>query len=109
MGFLMALPLALVPRWFGLKTAHPVFGPFEAMLALAVGVLAFGGHYYFTRGYRGTSVQLGTAMSLSVPVVAALAGALLLGEHLGVRFLVGGSCVLAACFCIGWLETRAAR
>jgi drug/metabolite transporter (DMT)-like permease len=41
-----------------------------------------------------------------VPVVAALAGGLLLGERLGTRFFAGGGLVLAACLCIGWLETR---
>ncbi len=105
-GLVLAAPLLLFPSWFGLPSSAPLFGPTEAALAASVGALAFGGHYYFTSGYRGTSVPLATAMSLSVPVVAALAGGLLLGERLGARFFAGGSLVLAACLCIGWLETR---
>lgn len=105
-GFLLALPLALVPGWFGLPANVPALGTGECALGLGVGALAFGGHFYFTRGYRGTSVQLATALALSVPVIAALSGALLLDEPLGPRFVLGGTLVLLACFGIGWLETQ---
>jgi drug/metabolite transporter (DMT)-like permease len=104
LGLLISLPLALVPSALAPAPGTPVFGAAEWALAFATGALAFGGHIYFTRGYRGTSVQLGTALSLSVPAIAALAGALLLAEPLGARFLMGGALVLGACFGIGWLE-----
>jgi drug/metabolite transporter (DMT)-like permease len=104
LGFLISLPLALLPS--GLLPTHgePSFGTSEWALAFATGALAFGGHIYFTRGYRGTSVQLGTALSLTVPAIAAVAGALVLGEPLGARFVIGGALVLGACFGIGRLD-----
>jgi drug/metabolite transporter (DMT)-like permease len=104
LGLLIALPLALIPSALFSTHGAPALGAAEWALALATGALAFGGHVYFTRGYRGTSVQLGTALSLSVPAIAAVASALVLGESLGARFIAGGALVLGACFGIGWLE-----
>jgi drug/metabolite transporter (DMT)-like permease len=104
LGLLISLPLALVPSGLTPAQGTPALGASEWALALATGALAFGGHLYFTRGYRGTSVQLGTALSLSVPAIAAVTGALVLGESLGARFVLGGALVLGACFGIGWLE-----
>ncbi len=106
LGLLLALPFALFPSAaFGGPHAGalPPLGAPDVLLVFALGALAFGGHLYFTRGYRGTSVQLGTALSLVVPVIAALSGAWIMNEPLGSRFIAGGLLVLGSCYGIGRL------
>lgn len=111
-GLLLALPFGLLEAWLPAGVLGPArrvgehwfpsLGPTSALLFLAVGALAFGGHLFFTRGYKHTSVPVGTSLSLIVPVVAAGAGALLLGERLGVNFAAGTLLVLAASGGITW-------
>lgn len=68
--------------------------PAPLYLALAVGIIAFLGHVFFTRGYRGMNVQNATLLSLSVPVVATLGGVVFLGETLSLRLSLGGFLIL---------------
>ena len=80
--------------------------PLEAYAtAVAVAVLAFFGQLLFTRGYKGTSLQWGTMLSLTVPLVATLLGAIFLNEQLSPRFLIGGSLVLASCAALAFKAT----
>jgi drug/metabolite transporter (DMT)-like permease len=70
---------------------------FDAVsLAFLVGLSAFFGHVFFTRGYRGVSVAHATLLSLLVPVVAALAGIWLLEEEFSARFIAGALIILTA-------------
>ncbi len=103
-GLVLAAPLAFwqaFPPAVSSASGPQLSSDWTLPAFLAVGVLAFLGHIYFTRGYRGTSVPLGTVLSLTVPVIAAASGALVFGEEIGWRFVVGGALVLAACLGIG--------
>lgn len=64
------------------------------LLAVAVGVVAFLGHLFFTRGYRGMNVQHATLLSLTVPVVASVVGIAFLGEKVTLRMVLGGLLIL---------------
>lgn len=89
-GLLMSLPFSSV------ESLGRLAGPNLLVPALAVGILAFVGHVFFTRGYRGVSVQTATLLSLTVPLIAALTGVALLGEVLTGRFAVGATAILAS-------------
>lgn len=71
-----------------------LLAPEALLLGIAVAVIAFFGHLFFTRGYRGMTVQNATVLSLSVPVVAAFVGVALLGERLSARLVLGGFLIL---------------
>ena len=75
----------------------------------AMGVVAFGGQMLFTAGYRRTSIQLGSILSLTAPTLAVFLGWLILGEELTIRFAVGAGLVLVACGLTGALESSSAR
>lgn len=108
-GLLVALPFALFDG-VGFLSASPPAGtePETAWTAgpllLAVGFLAFAGHFFFTRGYKFTSIPLGSSLSLTVPVIAAGSAAWLMGERLSVHFTAGALLVLAACGGIAWIS-----
>jgi drug/metabolite transporter (DMT)-like permease len=117
-GLVLALPVTWLARYapegvFGPAAQAgaaeaawlPSLGPAAWLLLVAVGALAFGGHLFFTRGYKHTSVPVGTSLSLTTPVIAAAAGALLLREPLGVHFAAGTALVLAASGGITWLSS----
>lgn len=70
--------------------------PEPCLLGISVGVVAFLGHVFFTRGYRGMTVQNATLLSLSVPVVAAFVGVAVLGERWTVRVGLGGFLILVS-------------
>jgi drug/metabolite transporter (DMT)-like permease len=89
------------------------FGPLEAGFAwpalralIAMGVLSFGGQMLFTAGYKNTSIQVGTLLSLTTPVLAVLNGHLFFGEPLSVRFVVGAAMIMGACMGVSVLEKR---
>ncbi len=92
-GLIAAAPIALLE-----SIALPP--PFENttgwLLLLGTGLFSFFGHVYFTRGFKDTSVQLGSVLALSVPVVATLTGWLFLDEPLTWSYLLGAVLVLAA-------------
>jgi drug/metabolite transporter (DMT)-like permease len=62
---------------------------------------------YLLFGFVPIGVQLGTIMSLMVPVIATLAGWIFLGETITSRFLVGALLILSACTAAGFLEKEA--
>lgn len=75
-------------------------------LVLGAGLFSFLGHVYFTGGYKHTSLQLGSVLALTVPIVAVLSGWLILDEPLAPGFVVGGALIVLACGTLGWLEAR---
>ncbi len=87
--------------------ASPVLGAWLAVLAM--GICGYAGQHFFTAGYKNTSVQLGTLLSLTTPLYATLMGRMLLGEVLTVRFLLGAAFILVACMMVGLMEKRASR
>lgn len=66
------------------------------LLGLVVGIIAFLGHLFFTRGYRGMNVQHATLLSLTVPVVASVVGLAFLDEKVSLRLGLGGLLVLVS-------------
>ena len=107
-GFLFSLPVAVLDT---LKSATPLpWGdPHGWWLLLFIGVLSFLGHVYFTRGYKHTSLQFGSVLALTVPVVAVICGFLFLHEPLSPSFVTGGLLILAASAWIGIKDAEQAR
>lgn len=81
--------------------------PAVGALAL-MGLFSFGGQMLFTAGYKNTSIQLGTLLSLTAPVLAVANGYVFLGERLDARFIVGAAMILTACGGMSLLEKRRA-
>ncbi len=73
---------------------------------LVMGVLSMVGQLFFTHGYGGTSVALGTVMSMITPLLAALMGWWFLGELLSPGVLAGGALILASSVATGLIEKR---
>lgn len=89
-GLIISLPFAEIGEVQ--RLGEPQILPFT----LAVGATAFLGHVFFTRGYAGVSVPIATLLSLLVPLVAAVSGALVLGERMTGRLLGGAALILVA-------------
>ena len=70
------------------------------------GVFSFLGHVYFTRGYKHTTLQLGSVLALTVPLVAVVSGWWLLDESLSPLFLTGALLIAVSSAIIGWSEGR---
>lgn len=104
-GLLFAVPVAL---WEGsLSSVERALGDGLGWSAAAMaGLLSFFGHVYFTRGYKDTSIQLGTVLSLLVPVMSAFGGWLFLEEVLAPSFLLGGSLILVAIAILAYRESQ---
>lgn len=68
--------------------------PEPRRLGIMVGILAFLGHVFFTRGYRGMNIEHATLLSLSVPVTAAFVGVVFLEESFSPRIALGGLLIL---------------
>ncbi len=81
--------------------AWPVLG-----ILVTMGLLAFAGQMLFTAGYKNTSIQVGTLLSLTTPVLAVVNGHLLLDEKLNARFVVGAAMILGSCVGVTILERR---
>jgi drug/metabolite transporter (DMT)-like permease len=109
-GLAVSLAMLLAtPRGAGAGFVLPaagLSGPVAGAL-LVLGLVAAFGQVFYTEGYAQTSLGLGTLLSLTVPVLAALGGWLLLGEAITARVALGGGLILAACAWLGWDETRA--
>jgi drug/metabolite transporter (DMT)-like permease len=104
-GLLFALPL--VVHGEVTKTSVMPWGdPRAFWLLLGAGLGSFLGHVYFTGGYKHTSLQLGSILALTVPVIAVTSGWLILDEPLAPGFLLGGALILGSCGWLGWLEAR---
>jgi drug/metabolite transporter (DMT)-like permease len=97
--------LLAAPIWLLSSPGEGLFAlslPAEAyVLAGAMALLSFWGQLLFTRGFKGTTLQWGTMLSLTVPLVATLLGVIFLNEPLSPRFVIGGSLVLASCAALG--------
>lgn len=107
-GFVFAVPLALSS-----PSATSIWSPrlslVDASLLLGVATLSFLGQLFFTRGYEGTSLQFGTVLSLSVPMVATLLGYVFLDEKITLRFILGAALILLACASLALARTRGTR
>lgn len=92
-NFLRAVPLALV-----LMALSGVPGRIEPLgvcyAALSGGVTSGIGYALWYAALRGLTAIQGASVQLSVPVLAALGGALLLGEAPGIRLLLAAALVL---------------
>jgi drug/metabolite transporter (DMT)-like permease len=92
-NFLRAVPLAVVlsiamaPR-FSLDGLGCLYAIVSGALASGVGYAIW---YTAVRGLRATQAA---AVQLSVPVIAAGGGVALLGEQLGLRFVIASSAIL---------------
>jgi drug/metabolite transporter (DMT)-like permease len=93
-NFLRTLPLAALLALAGYGTAHVTSR--GLLLAALSGALASGlGYVIWYGAVRHLLAVEAALVQLSVPVLAALAGALLLGEALAPRVIVAGSAILA--------------
>jgi len=115
-GLILALPALALPELAqpgltlpGLAQPGPTqpAGPEPWLFAMAVGLLSFYGHVYFTRGYKETSIQLGTVLSLMVPALAAAGGFVFLGERLAPTALLGAGLIAGAVLLIAVREHMA--
>jgi len=107
-GLLFSVPVAVFDT---LKSAKPLpWGDAQGWwLLLFTGVFSFLGHVYFTRGYKHTSLQFGSVLALTVPVVAVVSGFWCLNEPLSPSFVSGGLLILVASACIGIQDGREQR
>lgn len=107
-GLSFSLPLAVFDT---LRSAKPLpwTNAYGLWLLLLTGVFSFLGHVYFTRGYKHTSLQLGSVLALTVPLVAVFSGWCLLNEPLSPTFIVGGLLIVGASAAIGFRDGHAAR
>ncbi len=97
--FLLFGPSGGFNHWTPLTT-----GGWEILLAM--GACAMGAQLLFTQGYGYTSLAMGTLLSLTVPVLAALFGLLFLNEPLTPHFILGTTMVLAACGILSRLDSK---
>ena len=97
-------------RWFGIFT-----GGLNAWitpdgkswwLLILMGLVAMAAQVLFTEAFGKTSLALGSFLTLSVPVLAALFGWLFLAEPLTPHFGWGMFLVLTACGIMVWQENR---
>lgn len=107
-GLLMALPAL---PWFvsAGESGVPSVAGLTWFFAVLVGLLSFYGHVYFTRGYKETTIQLGTVLSLIVPALAAAFGWLVLGERLAPSALAGAGLIALAVILIALREHMVRR
>ncbi len=105
-GAVFALVPPLATAAGGASAPLWIVPPTAAWLGLlGVGFAGMAGQMFFTYGYGYTSIALGTLMSMSVPVIAAVGGYTFLGEPLTPHFLLGATLILVAC---GMLQYREA-
>lgn len=94
-NFVRSLPLLLVLGVVMLALARTHVSPTGLLYALASGVLASGAGYAVWYGVvKQVSAQQAATMQLSVPVIAALGGVLLIGEPMSLRLLLASLVVL---------------
>ncbi|PVZ42630.1 DMT family transporter [Pseudomonas sp. CC120222-01a] len=94
-NFVRSLPLLLVLGVVMLVLARTHVSPAGLLYALASGVLASGAGYAVWYGVvKQVSAQQAATMQLSVPVIAALGGVVLIGEPMSLRLLLASLVVL---------------
>lgn len=92
-NFLRCVPLAALLSLLCLSDAH--VDPAGALYALLSGAVTSGiGYAIWYTALPGLKALQASTVQLSVPVITALAGTLLLGEALSLRLLLGGAAVL---------------
>ncbi|GHG98887.1 DMT family transporter [Pseudodonghicola xiamenensis] len=92
-NFLLALPLCLLPLALGLGGAS--LAPLGIVLAVISGAVTSGlGYALWYALLPRLAASTAATVQLSVPVIALIAGAALLGEVPGLRLLLGASVVL---------------
>lgn len=94
-NFLRSLPLLAIPALVVLPSGQLTANAHGLLYALASGVLASGAGYAVWYGVlKQVSAQQAATMQLSVPVIAALGGVVVLGEPLSLRLAVISAVVL---------------
>lgn len=88
-GLALSLPALFWAPSVDVPGGPPEVAPIAWLYALIVGLFSFYGHVYFTRGYKETTIQLGTVLSLLVPALATALGWALLDERLTPGAFVG--------------------
>ena len=92
-NFLRAAPLALILSLLLALQAHA--NPQGAALAVASGALTSGlGYVIWYAALPGLTALRAATVQLSVPLIAALGGALLLSEDISLRLLLAGAAIL---------------
>jgi len=92
-NFLLSVPLVLVTSLIFMKQFHAT--PFGIALAIASGVLASGiGYVLWYSALRGLAATSAATVQLSVPVIAAVGGVMLLSEDLTSRLLIASVATL---------------
>ncbi len=102
-NFGRAAPLALAAGALAAATAGLQATAYGALLAVTSGALTSGlGYALWYRALRGHTATTAAISQLSVPVIAAAGGVLLLGEALTARLVVGGALVLGGVAAASW-------
>ncbi|KFN44381.1 DMT family transporter [Arenimonas metalli] len=105
-NFMRAAPMAVVAAGIAWPWLKPDLD--GALLALASGALTSGlGYALWYSALRGLSPQVAGSSQLSVPVITALAGVLLLGETIDLRLALGAAAVLGGiALTLDWRRAR---
>jgi len=91
-NFVRAVPMALILAVPWLAGAHPISGLVYAILS---GALASGlGYAIWYAALPGLTAAQGASVQLSVPVITAIGGTLILGEALSLRLMIASAAVL---------------
>ena len=92
-NFLLSVPLVLLTSLIFMQQFHAT--PFGIALAIASGVVASGiGYVIWYAALRGLAATSAATVQLSVPVIAAIGGVLLLSEDVTLRLLVASAATL---------------
>jgi len=104
-NFIAAVPLALLAVAVQAATAH--VDARGALAAIASGALASGlGYALWYRILPGLPAMVAASSQLAVPLLAAVAGVLFLGEAFTSRLAVGGALILGGLALVFGLRTR---
>lgn len=92
-NFLLSVPLVVVTSLIFMDQFHAT--PFGLALAAASGVVASGiGYVIWYAALRGLAATSAATVQLSVPVIAAIGGVVLLSEDLTLRLLIASAATL---------------
>ncbi len=92
-NFARATPMALLASVIALKTLH--LQPMGIVLALVSGTITSGlGYVLWYRALPWLSTMQASVLQLTVPVIAAAGGILLLGEQVSSRLLLSGAMII---------------
>ncbi len=92
-NFLLSVPLVIVTSLIFMEQFHAT--PFGIVLAAASGVVASGiGYVIWYAALRGLAATSAATVQLSVPVIAAIGGVILLSEDVTLRLLIASAATL---------------